>query len=532
MFTQKWKIIFIFLALLTSMLSLTSGEAAAGSNTAFTAYAGPPTDYTPEWLTEPPVLSPDQIQAMEAAMERVNLPGPKLPQIGIPIAPSPGTETPSTTDNLPNVPGSFLVKRNRSLSSVVPAGYASHVLEPAVANDGKYAFYTANWFAAQSTNNGNSWSYVNPYADFANLCCDQDVVYDPARRAFIWYRQGSRNSDGVNEIKISVSTDGAATWCTYTFKPTDVNSGWTGQWFDYPRITLSNDYLWIATNIFNASDSWTRTVMIKMPLDELSKCSGFGYSYYPVTDRFTFTPVQGATTTTYWATHNSTESMRIYRWEESSGTIFWDDVAVPAWTSTSRGSAVCTTKDGYNPCARTDSRILSGWLANWDGYPGEKMIGFFWNVKQDAAFPKPYTNAAIFRERDRTYVGRPFIWHSSYAWIYAEGAPNARGNIGVSLTGVYDATGTAGVYPHHVVLIDDDFNAAPPGWEMYKTTTGFKGPSDNKWGDYHRARPWGPAGLHWAATGYALDSTGKSIPRFIIFGRERENNAYTRWLPH
>jgi hypothetical protein len=531
MVTARWKIAFLVLALSTFMLSITGNEAQAAPTPSFTAFSEPATEYTPQWQTEPPVLSTDLERAMEEAMARINLPGPELPQTGVPNPPLPGSETRIAKANQPLVPGSLLIKRNSSLSGIVPTGYASHVLEPAVANDGKNVFYTANWFAARSINNGSTWTYVNPYADFASFCCDQDVVYDPARSLFIWYRQGTKDSNGVNQIKISVSTNGAVNWATYTFTPTNVNSAWTGQWFDYPRIALSNDFLYVATNIFNASDSWTRTVMLRMPLDEMSKGTGFSYNYYSVTDRFTFTPVQGATTTMYWATHNSTSSMRIYRWDESSAGVSYNDVTVPAWTSTSRGSAVCTTKDGYNPCARFDHRILSGWLVNWDGYPGEKMIGFFWNVKQDANFAKPYTNAALFRERDRSYVGRPFIWSSSAAYIYADGAPNSRGNLGISLTGVYDVGGS-GVFPHHLIGIDDDFNGAPPGWAVSRTTTGAAGPSDNKWGDYHRARSWGPAGLHWTATGWVLDSTGKSIPRFVIFGRERENNAYTRWLPH
>lgn len=105
------------------------------------------------------------------------------------MGPTPGTET--APGNAPQAPGTFVIRRNADLSSIVPTGYASHVLEPSVASEGMFVFYTANWFAARSTNGGptGGWSYIDPYADFLSFCCDQDVIYDPARRALIWYRQ-------------------------------------------------------------------------------------------------------------------------------------------------------------------------------------------------------------------------------------------------------------------------------------------------------------------------------------------------------
>ncbi|MEW6003029.1 MAG: hypothetical protein AB1638_10340, partial [Nitrospirota bacterium] len=251
-----------------------------------------------------------------------------------------------------------------------------------------------------------------------------------------------------------------------------------------------------------------------------------GYSYFPVTDRFNFTPVQGAKDTMYWASHNTTSSMRIYRWQEDSGTIYWNDVTIPAWTSTPRGSALCPTAEGYNPCARLDDRILSGWISNWDGYPGEPVLGFFWNVQEGGGFAMPYVNSAVFKERDRTYLARPYIWNASWAWIYAAGAPNARGDLGVSLTHVPN-----GGYPNHSVLINDDVNGAPPGWEGYwVVSSGSAGPSDNKWGDYHRVRPHFPAGLQWTATGWVLNASGTSLPKYVIFGRERDNKSLNRWI--
>jgi hypothetical protein len=484
----------------------------------------------PLWSSEPPAPGDARSNLLSRGLDKINLPGPALRITGTPASPDPASETPA--EDLTLAPGTLVVKKNSSLASIVPAGYASHVLEPSVANDGKYVFYTANWFAARSTNLGTSWVFTDPFAGFAApnaFCCDQETIHDPGRRMIIWLRQGSKvAASGENQIKVGVSKDGGATFCTYTWSPTTFNAAWTGQWFDYPHLAVSDNYLWFATNMFSSADAWTRTVMLKLNMDNLAACAGVGYGWYQsqasdgAAARFNFTPVQGATTTMYFGTHNDTSSFRIYKWPESASSPSFVDRSIPAWTSTFKGSATCTTTDGFNPCARTDHRVLSGFRAEWDTLPGEKVLGFSWNVKQDATHAKPYTNVVIFKERDRSYVSNPALWSSDTAYIYANFSPNARGHLGYTATKV-------STYPSHIIGIDDDYNVAPAPWSITTVGTGVKGPSDNKWGDYSRTRPLSPAALHWAATGYFLDAASVSQPKFVIFGRERDNNAYSRW---
>ncbi|MEM1178650.1 MAG: hypothetical protein AAGM22_09925, partial [Acidobacteriota bacterium] len=62
------------------------------------------------------------------------------------------------------------------------AGGASSVVnEPSVAAVGDYVFYTANWYAAASTDGGENWTFVNPNSgpfpapDGEIFCCDQQV---------------------------------------------------------------------------------------------------------------------------------------------------------------------------------------------------------------------------------------------------------------------------------------------------------------------------------------------------------------------
>jgi hypothetical protein len=155
------------------------------------------------------------------------------------------------------------------------------------------------------------------------------------------------------------------------------------------------------------------------------------------------------------------------------------------------------------------------------------VIGFFWNVKEGGGFTFPYVEAATFRESDKVVLGRPYIFNNSFAWQYGAAAPNARGDVGI---GAYLIGG--GNYPKFYVGVDDDFNGAPPGWELYSVA------SSNNWnrsaiGDYIRIRSFLPLGTFWTASGHrGITNTSGGVtyqPRYNAFGRERDLPGFNRW---
>ncbi len=490
-------------------------HAPTGTAQAFSAYAPTPESVKIKFLTQPSAVSAEEKKLREEILKKTHLPGPLLqhelnPQENIFASPSGA----SGVTNPESASGNFTIFKNSTLTAAIPGESKSTVNEPSSANSGSYVFYTGNWYAARSTDGGSTFSYIDPYADMPSFCCDQDVLYEQSRDIFIWYRQGVADTNGVNFFRLGVSNDKGATWYFYNFYPTDVNNTWTNQWWDYPRLALSNNYLYIAPNMFDKSDTWTRTVLLRFPIDALKAHADFNFDYIPWTSNFNFAPVSGAASTMYWGTHQSTSTFRLFSWDESSTGFNFYDRTIPAWTYQPNVNYSCPGPDGYNWCARSDERVISGWVANG-------TIGFFWNVMQGNGFPYPYINAATFKESDTSYSGRPYIWNSTYAFMYGDAAPDSRSHLGISLS-----WGGGSYYPSHAVGIDDDYNGAPPPWELVKTTTGTNGPGDSQWGDYVRARVYYPSGLLWTATGYTLQggSTGNSVdPRYIVFGRERDN---------
>ncbi len=466
----------------------------------FVAVQGSPMKARPDVFANVPPR-PDVLSEYAALRPRI----PPTPVSNQAVRGPSGSPTVSPSIGL-YAPGDFVLFTN---SIVSPTQLRSTVNEPSVANWGRVAFYTGNWYAARSGDFGATWSYVNPFSDMPDFCCDQDVLYEPSRGIFLWYRQGLKDSAGVNRFRLGVSLD-AITWWFYDVRPVDVNAAWTNQWFDYPHLDVSSNYVYISTNIFNNADLWQRTLILRWPLDPLKNAQGFTYFYFSSSLVFTFATVGGAASVMYFASHVSNSVVRIFSWPEASTAVSSADVAIPAYTPSSKGSMSCPGPDGFNWCARSDDRILSGWVARG-------VIGFVWNVAQGGGFSWPYVEAATFDEATKAYRGRPLVWSPSNAWMYPAVHPNARGDLGVL---AFWGSGT--VHPSAAMAISDAYSGAPPPWTFYSATQGSNGPSDNQWGDYARVRPFRGAGTLWAASGYTLSggTTGASaVPRYYVFGR-------------
>jgi hypothetical protein len=494
-------------------------------------------------LAAPPELTAAQLAQAEAAVRSSNLSPGRIAQGISSAAPPPDSQTspgpigtlsggPAQAGVSPLAPGDLTIFYN---SFLAPTTGKSTINEPSTANMGGYVFYTGNWYAARSTVGGQgfgvfpNWTYINPYADMSDFCCDQDVVADRGRQFFMWYRQGVRNNaTGQNRFALGVSTDGSS-FCTYFIQPTSVNAGWTSNWFDYPHLALSNNFLYITTNVFNfsAPPQLVRQVILKWPLDALSTCSGFSYSYWDNVLSGWGEPAQGATTTEYWGDHRGfNNSFRVLWNPENSGTISWVDRAIAAFNF-ENGDGSCPGPTGLNWCARGDSRILAGWVRQRE-YESVGQVGFMWNGRQGGGFPLPYVEAATFRQDTLDYTGRPLIWSDSFTWQYPFASPNARGDLGVTVSG-----GSTATHPSTLFAIDDDYNGTPPGWENIFLRVGNAGAT--AWGDYIRNRPHQPQGLVWISTGHTQQggtSGANTEPGYYVVGRLRDQLSMWKhiWL--
>jgi hypothetical protein len=462
-------------------------------------------------LAEKSLVTPlNEYNAKEANLRGHHLPGPitEAPEELMLAAPPPSVPA---TDILPT-PRAATLLMNRALSDAETNNITSTVNEPSVAVRGSEILMTGNWFASFSTDGGSTFSYMNPSTSFPSIpgqpfCCDQVAIYDPGHDLMIWFLQYVEDGDG-NTVRVAVAKgNDIATqqWQFYDFSPQGIG-GWNEEWFDYPDLAVSDDFLYVTTNTFSTPPySFTRAVILRLPLAELSAYQPLNFDYFETNQGFSFRPTQGATGTMYFGSNVSTNSVRVYTWPESSNTISVDDVAVQVWNNVTR---VAPGPDGRDWLGRVDQRISGAWASG-------DNIGFAWTAAQDNNYPFPHVRVVIMNRNTKTVTAQPHIWNESFAYAYPATAPNNNGMVGISVS----YGGGSQLFPSHVVGV---FENSTSTWDLVPTANGTHGPDRNVWGDYLAVRPHGSQLGTWVATGFTLQGgTGGNnvVPRYIHFGQ-------------
>ena len=420
--------------------------------------------------------------------------------------------------------------RYQQVTDLSSNGSFSEINEPSVANMGSTVFFTGNWYAARSTNGGQTFTYVSPFTTFPSVnggfCCDQVVNYAPSQDMMLWETQYL--SDGTsNTIRIARAVGSAAvannSWTSYKFTPQDFGFP-TGTYLDFPNLTFGSTFVYLTENVFTSGGTdqdshgtFTGSVILRIRLSELAAGGSISYNYYAQTrsssDVGSLRCTEGAGATIYCGGWRTTSQLRIFHWDDGASSIFWDDVNAAAFTTLDRGNGVATSPDGTNFAARADGRILGAWVANG-------FIGFMWAAKQDSTFPYPYTIVARFDQLTRARVSQNTIWNSSVAWLYPTASPNSAGNLAGLL-----AFGGGANYPGTDIWIADDVEIGFSPVGLHGSTGGTAGPTSNKWGDYLTVRPHRDFPNTWVAAAYSLKNGGlgsNAVPRYLWFGRERD----------
>ncbi|WP_139031401.1 hypothetical protein [Bradyrhizobium sp. ORS 375] len=334
--------------------------------------------------------------------------------------------------------------------------YVSTVAEPSAAVAGDKILIAFNWGAVWSTDRGKSFQQLDPFSLFdqphavvgRGFCCDQLVFYDKPRDLLIWLLQGSDGGDG-NTVRLlfAKSTDltpgKQLQWHVYDLSPATIG-GWTGEWFDFPDMTTTNQNLIISFNLFSSADDppeFRRSAILRLSLDELANYGPTRLTFQQDECKCAFSPrlTQGNASTVYWATHEDTATLLVRSWSDGETSAkARQRVKIEPYQYPSGGAE---GPNGKPWLARLDDRITAGWIA--DGH-----IGFAWNSgpigdgSGVARYPLPHIRVAIIDASNLTSgspmihlseSSQPHIWSSAYAFAYATAAPSQSGDIGVGL---------------------------------------------------------------------------------------------------
>lgn len=499
-------------------------------------------------------LSPQQRATLQARLNKhLSLPAPK-PQHIAQVTASSVNRGPAISQPKPlTAPGGALADGDAVVEknvSVAPGGIcsgtgcgASDVQESSLAANGKYFMEVGNWFAATSSNSGASWTALNPYSINANFCCDQQVIYEPARNIFIWEMLDldNSNSGSGNALQLEILNGDFSGGCLFTFT-SDMFGMAANQMLDYPDIQFSTDDTYMTWNTYDPTGTTPEnTGLVRMPTDSLASCSqSLSFQYLTRTDVFTFTLVSGSIEsmnfTSQWCNTGCTSGSQIEfcNWVEANanyGCLVLNVNPFPFISDSNPQNCASTDGTVTNWCGLSDSRRGGAFLSRsgYRGY-GAQVIGLAWSAAADPThgFPHPYVVRNYFSVPDLVYHGSDNIWSPDYSIQYPNCSDTPyRGH--VSCTYAYgggDAT-SGDIYPSTGGLIEDKQHPTQP-WFTYSLCVGNTNASTDRWGDFTTVREWSDH-LHWVE-GNWCNVNNTTLAQFAIVGEPRDHNAYLNWI--
>jgi hypothetical protein len=471
-----------------------------------------------------PVLTPQHAQGTQAAGHSV------------PAAPAMAAAGRTAARASGHAPTDFNYFRAQD---VAPGNFNSSTDEPSTSNDGNDVLYTGNWYAAESTDSGHSFSYIDPYTlgptpTLANggFCCDQATIHAAANGITAWAllycpTTCGASPSGDNLIRLAVARNqsdlAAGIFDFYDFSAQSFGFA-NGDWLDYPHLGVNANSLSLSMNVFNGG-SFVDSIMVKFSLSPFLSGAWAANWVYANRD-FTWTPTDNSTDSwAYWAAtaYGNGGLIRVYNWPPNTDYthVSWNDFSVGFNSETQNGS--CPAPDSENWCAFDDSRVKTG------GEVGASTAYFMWDAAQGGGFAYPYVEYASFNVSTgpATSVSASQIWNPNYAWAYPGMGVNGRGALGVSLQ---VGGGTWG-YPGSQFLINDDVSG---GWAAAFLDSGAH--SDSRWGDFLTARAATTGttiGNTWIAAGFTLHDNGggaETWPSFYWLGRNRDDPFAPSWV--
>jgi hypothetical protein len=399
---------------------------------------------------------------------------------------------------------------------VETSGSTASVSEPTLAARSDNVLVTANWFAAFSKNGGKTFQAIKPWELFPQVpanpfCCDQVAVYDKRNDLMVWLLQYDYDDNG-NFLRLAVAQGDDIPnqrWRYYDLAPSAIGK-WANTWFDFPNLTVGLGNLYISSNVYSTRNvknpdgtivktPFERSVMLRIPLRELSKYQGLQINYFDTQDFGGLRATQGASDVMYFGANADVGSLRVFSWPETGSTLSFKDLTVQDW-DTGPPKAVCPDQNDW--MYRVDTRLTAAWSANGD-------IGFAWTTPQDSFFRFPQVRMAVIRASDMTVVAQPIVWNNEFAFALPAVAVDPAGDLGISLH-----FGGNHFYPSHAVGIlhpIDSWTTSKWDLNVIQVTLGQHGPSDGNWGDYGGVRALDTDPTTWLTVGYTLQGTQSEV---------------------
>jgi hypothetical protein len=378
--------------------------------------------------------------------------------------------------------------------------------EPSLAVSGSSYLVTGNWYASRSTDQGGTWTFVDPFVEFpgdrGRFCCDQ--VVHRAGRWWLWLLQNEAVR-GANVLRLAASSTGApGTWHWWDLAPTDLDPSWTGVWFDFPDVAVTDRHVVVSANLY-AGEQWRRAVVVRYPRSALGRRAALPREHWSTTEVGSLRLASHGTTLWAGASDASRGSLVVVRWPDGSPDVTSRTVRVGAWNDSAFDS---TGPDGSPWLSRCDDRVTAAFATATE-------VGFGWSSGRRSGRPQPFCRFAILDASTLKVRAEPDLWSATGAWAYPATAVSRAGAVGLAayFTGPTQPALAVGVLGG---------TGASRAWSMTTAATSTHPPARGTWGDYLTVRAHPTRRTSWVAAGCVLDggSDRRFVePKVVVFGR-------------
>ncbi len=401
-------------------------------------------------------------------------------------------------------------------------GVSATAADMSVARNGDVVLVSGNWYAALSTDGGNTFTGLDPTTIMpvfdnngnpldGGWCCDQVIQYVPRFDMFVWLHQFCGNGaggclSGTNRIRIAVAStqemvsSGGTTWTYWDF--TSAIMGGQTNPFDYPDMSVGDNNLYWSADVVGVG-----LMTVRVPLSELSARTTVHCAFTNPSDGATAYGAhltQNTGNEIFWAGHVNSSTLRVFSLLEGSNTYFWRDIGINSWPN---GQPSSTSPDG-----------ATDWLSF--NFPQNAVIGsarsgsnvwFAWTAKSGGGFARAHIQMVRINVSNYTKQEQVQIWNPDFAFGYPYlSTDGEKGELGISLA----FGGGNTFYASHAVGIWGDFIVWYPALSDIATA---------RWGDYTTVRRANPNAQLWDAAGYTVQKNAAGNaqfqPHYIQFGR-------------
>jgi hypothetical protein len=409
---------------------------------------------------------------------------------------------------------------NLELTSPQQQDTASNVGDPSVAVNDKVVLYTGNWYAAMSSDGGNTFNYINPTEEFpgpdanSQFCCDQAVIYIAKIDTFVWLMQyGPQSGNNFQRLAFAKTADVIqGRW--RLFDLTTEHLGVPGAFLDFPDLAVGANFLYVTTNIFPDAQT-AGSAVVRIPLAGIQS-GQLTEEHFVSMDLQSFRVAQNSGTVAYFAAHQDTSTLRVFAWDEGHSAPAGNPIGVARWIGGNGYQS--RTPDGRRWLDRVDPRITGATLAGNELY-------FAWAVDSPSnQRPRPFVQIARIgiapnNNQDLTLLENINLFDPDSAIAYGALSTNADNEVGVSYM-----IGGGSQYPSQVVGFLTGTS------KSVLAAAGERGPLEDpqtgkgEWGDYLTVRPVFPGRKLFAAAAYTMKGAGDgsnrdATPCLAIFGR-------------